>query len=340
MAAVSDLFALTNVRAVRALDSYDDCNFYVQCDDGAEYVFKLHNGVESARPAFIDAQVAALKLLAATVDANGFPVDARPAQRHGAFVARLLRFVPGELFCTVNEHTPGDTRIYAALGSLMGRVDRALATFEHAATHRVHLWDVRQFATVHGEFASCVDDAATRRAMDVALALFHTDVLARDAALRRSVVQNDANDRNVVVRASGMLALLDFGDMCHTWTVAEPAVALAYIVIGIYTFASPSPTQQQQQRGVDTWVAACAAFLRAYEAEYALSDEEKTALYALVCARVATSIAMGAYSASKAPANKAYLLLHARPAMRALESLVSMGAEAFNDKVVRSIIIV
>ena len=38
---------------VKQLESYDDVNFYLACSGGEQYVFKVHNGVESDNVEFL-----------------------------------------------------------------------------------------------------------------------------------------------------------------------------------------------------------------------------------------------------------------------------------------------
>ena len=58
--------------------------------------------------------------------------------------------------------------------------------------------------------------------------------------LRQSIIHNDPNDFNVLVREadavrplvgpSDIVAIIDFGDMVHTYTICELAIGLAYAV--------------------------------------------------------------------------------------------------------------
>jgi Ser/Thr protein kinase RdoA (MazF antagonist) len=50
------------------------------------------------------------------------------------------------------------------------------------------------------------------------------------ADLPQQTTQNDANDHNIVVDASGnaVAGIIDFGDMVHTARVNELAICIAY----------------------------------------------------------------------------------------------------------------
>ena len=49
--------------------------------------------------------------------------------------------------------------------------------------------------------------------------------------LPHSVIHNDANDYNVLIEDGRMSGLLDFGDLVHSATVCDLAIALAYTML-------------------------------------------------------------------------------------------------------------
>ena len=63
--------------------------------------------------------------------------------------------------------------------------------------------------------------------------------VSRLPTLRRSVIQNDANDYNVIVgggsdvytRNQEVVGVIDFGDMVYSYTVCDPAIAIAYAIL-------------------------------------------------------------------------------------------------------------
>ena len=132
-------------------------------------------------------------------------------------------------------------------------------------------------------------------------------------SLPRGVVHNDANDYNVLVGPASphdrpIAGLLDFGDMVETWTVAEPAVAIAYAILG-----KSDP------------VAAAGALLSGYDAVRPLSDAELAAAWILAAIRLCTSVCLSAHRRSAEPDN-AYLLVSEAPAWKALQTMRGIPA--------------
>ena len=73
-----------------------------------------------------------------------------------------------------------------------------------------------------------VPDAARRALVEKFLALYEAEVVPVSGRLRRSVIYGDANDYNVLVSEAlplprNIVGVIDFGDMHHSFTVAEMA---------------------------------------------------------------------------------------------------------------------
>src|SRR5204862_27788 len=69
-----------------------------------------------------------------------------------------------------------------------------------------------------------------------------------------------------------IVGIIDFGDMVHSWTVADPAVAVAYAVLD-----SADP------------LAIADAIAGGYQAEHPLREEELAAVFPLACLRLCMS---------------------------------------------------
>ena len=153
VAIAAELFGLElNLENVKQLESYDDVNYYLRAVDGSQYVFKVHNGVESDNTVFLDGMQALLLHLRANGIAAPHPVNSVAGDwmtkvelplRSGSpkqHAIRLLEFVDGEMM-NEQEVTPG---LLQATGAYMylGNLDKVLDSFDHEGFHRSHAWDV------------------------------------------------------------------------------------------------------------------------------------------------------------------------------------------------------
>jgi Ser/Thr protein kinase RdoA (MazF antagonist) len=173
--------------------------------------------------------------------------------------ARVLTWLDGDVMLDAQQ----PPELLHDAGRMLGKLNRALAGFEHPAADRALAWDLphlpelRQHATdpVHLEVIE-------RFAAEV------SPVLAR---LRHQVIHNDGHPGNLLVdpaRPDAVAGILDFGDVVRTARVCDLAVALAYLVPD-----APGPWPD-----VD-------AFTAGFESVVPLSDEERTLLPMLIAAR-------------------------------------------------------
>ncbi|TAL10485.1 MAG: hypothetical protein EPO00_04515, partial [Chloroflexota bacterium] len=218
-----------------------------------------------------DADVPVQRVLAA-IDGR----DLIPLGDPGPPLARVLTWLPGRTLASVQDPS---SDLLTDLGAVMGRCATALLDFDHPAAHREFPWDVLRAPAVIGGVIDEVADPDRRTLLESVLDRLRADLVPRLSTLRRSVIQNDANDHNVLVSDDGrrVVGLLDFGDMIHSITAHEAAVACAYAMLG-----RDEPLDVMQ------------SIIRGFAGECPLTADEVDALPQLVIARLATSVAMSA----------------------------------------------
>ncbi len=219
---------------------------------------------------------------------------------------RLLTYLPGTILADARPQTP---QLLRSTGRLLGELDRALDGFTHpAARGRDLLWNPDRALDVIARHAAKIADPA-RRALVAEFVDRHREIVAPLLPrLRRSVIHNDANDYNVLVgdpapSRRAVTGLLDFGDMVETWTVCEPAVAIAY---GIFGKADP--------------VSAAGGIAAGYDEVHALTDPELEALWTLAAIRLCTSVCLSAHRRTSEPDNP-YLMVSESSAWEALAKM-------------------
>jgi 4-aminobutyrate aminotransferase-like enzyme/Ser/Thr protein kinase RdoA (MazF antagonist) len=284
--------------SVELLVGERDANFRIQTGAGGRFVLKLMNGAEgdsaadmqqcvlqhlAGRLAFVP-QIIALadgSLRTSTIGGGGT----------SGYVAWAMTWLEGAPLAQFRLPAEG---LLEELGTRIAELGMALQDFDHPAIHRAFHWDLMRAYDVIDLHRARVADDEVGRAID-ALATAAEPVLrevGRSLPLR--AVHNDLNDHNVLVRAGvkdGALSLrisgfIDFGDLVHSWAVAEPAVALAYVM----------PRADDPLRSA-------AALMRGYVSVAALTDAEIAAIFPLACLRMCMSLCIGAYQRGKNPGN-------------------------------------
>src|SRR5438094_302202 len=302
----ADLYGL-DVSAA-PLPSERDQNFALRNPSGEQFVLKIANAEEQFE--FLELQDQLICYLAARELDLEFPrivrtkageaiAAIRGEDGHQHFV-RLLTWIDGVCFAKVKRH---DRKLLSSLGRALAQMDAGLAQFSHSAAHRSFYWDLRN-AGMARELIGLLPES--RRSL---VERFFREWAKIDwSNLRFSVIHNDANDYNILVNESERrgTAILDYGDVVHTATVCELAVALAYVMLD-----KPDP------------IGAAAQVVAAYHETYPLTEPEIDALYTLAVTRLCCSVCYAAKQTRDVPDNE-YLNISNRPAWTLLERLATV----------------
>jgi Ser/Thr protein kinase RdoA (MazF antagonist) len=276
-------------------------------------------------PEYLDAQIRALEHLART---PGFALhvpevvrcsDGGAVVRAGRHRVWLVTWLDGVPIARLASRPP---ELLRALGRALGDLDRRLAGFDDPAVHREFRWDLMQAPAIL-PLTESIGDPAGRDLVRRRLRRFETEVIPRLERLPFQVVHNDANDGNVLVCRERLLeggrevgeagetgnagyepcGLLDFGDMMWTPRVSEPAIAIAYAMLG-----------------PDAPLDSARALLTGYQESLPLDRDEIEVLPDLIEARLCVSVTISAYERKRDPEN-AFVTLSEGPAWRILDWL-------------------
>lgn len=298
--------------AQRLPGEYDD-NFRLKAADGGEFVLKIMHGARAQ--SFIEMQCAALQHLQKRASHLALP-RVLPA-KNGQLINRItltdgeqrfvwmLTFLPGTVLAKVRLHS---SDLLETLGRLLGEMDTALQDFSHPAAVRTFKWDLTQAGWIRDNLKR-IEDPARRRIVEKFLALYDAEVTPALPRLRRRVIYGDANDYNVLVRdsgPSGVVSVIDFGDMHQAPTVCEVAIAAAYAIL-----EKDNPLQ------------AAAAVIAGYHHARPLDDAELAVVFPLMAMRLAVSVVNSAQRKTLAP-DDPYVTISEAPAWAALEKLAQV----------------
>jgi len=289
-----------------SLPSERDQNFVLKDSSGPRFVLKIANREEALevldlqnklldRLGRIDTGMVFPRLVAAR---SGLEVTPVRGLDDAAYFVRLLTWVDGVPIAAV----PQPASLLRSLGGGLARMDEALRGFEHSAAKRVFYWDLRH-ASMAWRYLDLIPEPRRSMLRPMVDAWQSIDW----GRLPTSVIYNDANDYNVLVDAAGtrVVSFLDLGDVVHSATVCDLAIAIAYTML-----------DKQDP------MAAAAEVVRGYHAIRPLSEAEVDALFPLAAARLCASVCYAANQTRHAPANE-YLNVSNRPAWDLLEKLAS-----------------
>lgn len=298
------------------MHSYMDQNFVLSDEDGRKFVFKIANATGSWDT--LDAQNRMTEYLFKKGWSYQCPMALRTqtgleiAQVIGAdrksYFVRLLPFIPGDFLVDVKPHSDG---LLFELGRFVGAMDRALAGFNHLGAHRFLPWDLNQAPAIGDQIAN-IEDAQRRRLVDYFLLQYETHVLPVQPGLRKSVIHNDANDYNILVKPitdgqHQLAGIIDFGDMVYSNTINELAITAAYAMLD-----------------KDDPIEAAAHVVRGYHQELPVTEREIDILFYLIAIRLCISVVMSAGSKKQNPDNT-YLDATEPLAWQLLDELIAIN---------------
>ena len=293
-----DLYGL-DARAT-TLTSERDQNFLLESSEGAKLVLKIANALEDR--ALLEAQRRVLGHVGTTIDIVPRVVPTLAgdvfSMLHGVegreHLAWAVSFLPGVPLALARRRS---NMMLEGFGASIASLTRALADFDDAAAHRDFHWDLALGPTAIAQLRPQVTDEALGAAIDSILADFDRVVAPVLPLLPCSVIHGDLNDYNVIVSSDHdvwkqhdrISTIVDFGDMVHSYTVADLAIAAAYLALS-----------------ADDPLNAIGSLVRGYSRLRPLSDDELRALFGLMALRLCVSACVAADQRRQNPDN-AYL---------------------------------
>ena len=317
------------------LPSERDQNFLLLTAAGDRFVLKIANSTDDR--ALLDAQNAALAhvgrrttLCPRVVPAVDGALISETASASGVrHFVRLLSWLPGAPLGSVPDHS---SELLEDLGRKVAELDAALDGFDHPAIHREFYWDLARGLSLVRALAPLVEDPGMRALVTRVADQIEMRDAPRFARLRRAAVHNDPNDYNILVSvdlppAGGshepslhtsvasafrpkITGVLDFGDIVHSYAIADLAIAVAYAVLG-----------------KDDPLGAAASVVRGYQDIRPLDDDELAALFGLILLRLCTSVCVAARQQTQRPGD-AYLSVSQGPIGATLPALAALDREA------------
>jgi Ser/Thr protein kinase RdoA (MazF antagonist) len=307
-----ELYGLSTVQ--KELPSERDQNFLVANNSGKRFVLKIANSHEQR--SLLEAQNAALNHLQARITFTPHLVPARSGEsieqiltESGSHYVRLITYIPGKPLANGGH----SLSLLNDFGRKLGKLTQALWDFDDQAFQRNFHWDLANAIRVIETYSQLITPAALRGQIEKYASDFENAMKGHLGKLPLSVIHGDANDYNVVVQANEVVGVIDFGDMIHSYTIGELAIALAYVVLDKLeplTFANE--------------------VVAGYSAEFAVNDDELETLWWLMLMRLCMSVCLAAHQQQQKPENE-YLDISQQSIRNALPRLLAIDPRVATD---------
>ncbi len=277
---------------VQSLGSQQDLNFRVDTPQG-RYVLKICHGDYS--PVELQAQHAALGYLRE----RWLPVPGVVLARNGEQLlaltlndqplrARLLEYIEGQSLTRLKRLEP---RLMAELGEFCARIDHALADFSHPGLARTLQWDPRHAPALIEHLLPVLVEGPRKARVQAAAAEAWQYLAPLLEHLPQQAVHLDITDDNTVWQRDAqrhwtLQGVIDFGDLLHTWRIADLSVTCAALL----HHAEGDPLR-------------ILPAIQAYQVVNPLTEAELKALWPMIVARAAVLVLSGEQQLSVDPGN-------------------------------------
>ena len=307
-------FGLKDV-AISKLVGYSNENYKITDRQGKNFVLKVFPAKDVDSPFVEDQSYILDKLARRFPDQFQSPVKST----QGNFLVsssdttrrfQLLSWLHGNFLAQV-EHTP---KIFTSFGEILGKMDLELMSKNSSAIKARRIdWDIQYFLDLSSS-AKSIADTTLRKVVDYSLLQFKEHVLPELPQLRKSIIHNDANDWNVLVRNGKDAGMIDFGDMVYAPLIQELAVALSYALM-----AKHDPLK---------WAG---YIIKAYHKICPLHEREIDLIYYLVAARLSMSLIHSYVVLQEGRADE-YTLISQKPAMMLLKKWIQISPDKASNE--------
>lgn len=296
---------------IKELDGYENKNFLVTYE-GAKFVLKTYPYAKT----LFDRIQAEDEILMSLNQSNlkHFPVPVKNVFGSFSFkgvvkekpvIIRMLTYLEGKLFSDV-EHKEG---LFASFGAFLAQMDKKLQTHDqYVIRSRQFEWDL-QHIHLNDPYINELSNPKDRNLVRYFFQQFDENVLPVLPELRKSIIHNDANDRNVLADGDKVCGIFDFGDLVYAPLINELGIALPYAML-------------EKDEPVE-WAS---LIVKAYHKILPLEIKEVDILYYLIAARLCVSVLNSAHYKKTDPLNQ-YIPVSEKAAWKLLYKWIGINPE-------------
>jgi 4-aminobutyrate aminotransferase-like enzyme/Ser/Thr protein kinase RdoA (MazF antagonist) len=270
-----------NAIKVKRLSGLDNANYLVETKT-EHYIFKTYpytqdtlTLVEAENDALLFLQNEGQKGTQTPIPSKNQNYSALVQIDGREYICRMLSYLDGEFLGDV----PHTKELIQSLGRFLARLDLKLQGFiNYRIQARKLKWDILHL-DMSKQYLEHIQDKKARSVVYYFFKQYEENVIAVLPQLRTSIIQNDANEWNVLVNKDEVTGIIDFGDMAHSLLINELAIAITYSC-----YDKDNPLE---------WAS---VLIKAYHEILPLQEKELEVLYYLIAARLCISVCNSAYA--------------------------------------------
>ncbi len=297
------------VIGLKKLSGYENENFLVETDSGKyvlkKYIYSKHlfDQIEAEIEVLLYLKERAISSVPTPMPFEDGTLIKTIDQDGEQYIWRLLTYLEGEF---IKDEIPTIV-LYRSLGRYVAQLDLNLQAHDSSVIReREDLWNLLYFPK-NEKYNKYIENENDRDIIKQVFVLYQQYVEPILPYLSKTLIHNDANDWNVMVKDGRVSAIIDFGDLAYCPNICELAITIAYAC-----FDKDDPI---------SWAL---PILSGYHQVIPVSEVELTILYYLIVSRLCTTICNSAYSRHQFPENT-YANTSENQAWESLRKLLASG---------------
>ena len=203
-------------------------------------------------------------------------------------ICRLLSYIDGTF---LGETAINSNETLSSLGKTIATLNNNLIHFKsYFYKSRKWEWNIENLL-LNKKYLADIDKAENKRVATYFMNQFETNIIQKAVALRKSIIHNDINEWNVLIKENKVTGIIDFGDVAYSYTITELAIAIIYA------------TYNNEE-----YLKNALLIIESYHEVNPLSEAEIDSLYYIIAARLVISVCNSPHSRKTNPNNNHALI--------------------------------
>jgi len=294
---------------IKKLNGYENLNYLVETSS-KKYVFKTY-GYSDELLAIIEAENDILFFLH-DCNPNKFP---KPIPFLDGSYIKVLKIDDLTLICRMLSYLTGNLlddikhtkNVFQSFGTFLAQMDIKLLSFNSTTIkERQSEWNTENFS-LNKKYIRDIPIVKDQNIVHYFFQQYEKQVVPLISKLRKSIIHNDANQWNVLVKEKEIFGIIDFGDLAYSQLINELAIAIAYAC--------------QDKENPLKW---SLIILKSYHKILQIEEIETQVLYYLIAARLCISVCNAAHSKLINPNNE-YAFASEKSAWKMLDRWITIN---------------
>lgn len=227
-------------------------------------------------------------------------------------ICRVLSYIDGTF---LGETTTCSKEVLLSLGKTIATLNSNLIHFKsYFYKSRKWEWNIENLL-LNKKYLEDIDKVENKRVATYFMNQFEINIIQKAVGLRKSIIHNDINEWNVLLKENKVTGIIDFGDVAYSFTITELAIAIIYA-----TYSN------------EDYLKNALLIIESYHAVSPLNEVEIDSLYYIIAARLVISVCNSAHSRKTNPENN-HALISEEKAWKMLHYLVATNPIYFSNTI-------